>query len=65
MNIQRYLTATLIMLASVQAAPAPVAPPPPPPPQPVDESDTLAALAMLADRIEALGDSLAAHLASA
>jgi len=43
------------------AAPAP----PPPAPEPIDESDTLAALARLADRIEALGDSLAAQLASA
>jgi len=53
-----------------QALVAPAAPAPPPPapeavPQPVDESDTLFALARLAERVEALGDSLAAQLASA
>jgi len=41
-----------------EAVPAPVA-------QPVDESDTLATLSRLAERIEALGDGLAAQLASA
>lgn len=46
----------------VQAPPAPAASPPP---EPEDESDTLAALTRLAERIEALGDSLAAQLVSA
>ena len=52
--------------AESKPAPAAVAAPPPPPiPEPVDESDTLAALTRLAERIEALGDSLAAQLTSA
>ncbi|MGF7170206.1 cell division protein ZapA [Sphingobium xanthum] len=48
---------------AAEAAPAPA--PAPTPPEPIDESDTLAALARLAERIEALGDSLAAQLANA
>lgn len=60
--------------AELQAArrtpPLPAAPPPspPPPPEPIPANDdpaTLAALARLADRIEALGDSLAVQLPSA
>ncbi len=38
---------------------------PPPPPPPVDDSETVATLNQLAERLEALGDSLAAQLASA
>lgn len=41
------------------SAPAPVAP------EPDDDSDTVDALTRLAERLEALGDSLAAQLASA
>jgi cell division protein ZapA len=48
---------------AAEAAPTPA--PAPPPPEPIDESDTLAALARLAERIEALGDSLAAQLVNA
>jgi cell division protein ZapA len=48
---------------AAEAAPAPA--PAPPPPEPIDEGDTLAALARLAERIEALGDSLAAQLVNA
>lgn len=47
------------------APPVATAPPPPPAAEPFDESDTLAALTRLAERIEALGDSLAVQLASA
>jgi cell division protein ZapA len=46
-----------------EATPGPA--PAPLPPEPIDESDTLAALARLAERIEALGDSLAAQLVNA
>jgi len=50
-------------------APAPATPPvaaePPAPAEPIDDPEVLAALAQLAQRIEALGDSLAARLASA
>jgi len=45
--------------------PAPAAVEPPPPAEPVDDPEVLAALAQLAARIEALGDSLAAQLTSA
>ncbi len=52
-----------------EARQAPAAPPqtatPPSPAAPVDDPDTLAALARLAERIEALGDSLAAQVSSA
>jgi cell division protein ZapA len=48
---------------AAEAAPAPA--PAPTPPEAIDESDTLAALARLAERIEALGDSLAAQLVNA
>ena len=49
--------------AAKLSEPMPAAPPPAP--EPIDESDTLAALARLAERIEALGDSLAAQLTNA
>lgn len=49
---------------STAAAPA-VASAPPPPTQPADDPAMLAALERLADRIEALGDGLAADLVSA
>jgi len=45
------------------AMPAP--PPPPPPAEPKDDPATLAALERLAQRLEALGDSLAADLLNA
>lgn len=74
-EVRQLLFAGLLLadtLAEQQARPAMAepapAPPPPPPetiPEPIDESDTLAALARLAERVEALGDSLAAQLASA
>jgi cell division protein ZapA len=51
--------------AAPRAAQAAPATPPPPPPEPEDESATLAALNRLAERIETLGDSLAAQLLSA
>lgn len=51
--------------AAPAPAPIPAEPPPPAPAEPVDDSDTLAALARLAERIEALGDGLAAQLPSA
>lgn len=50
------------------APPPPAAEPAPPPPPPVeaaDDPEVLAALTQLAQRIEALGDSLAAQLPSA
>lgn len=60
------LADTLSEKANAPAAAAPPAPASPPPPAaPADDPDTLAALARLAERIEALGDSLAAQLPSA
>jgi len=72
-EVRQLLFAGLLLadtLAEQQARPAPVTPapaptPPPPAPEPVDETETLATLARLAERVEALGDSLAAQLASA
>ncbi|HZV56930.1 MAG TPA: cell division protein ZapA [Sphingobium sp.] len=46
-------------------APRPAAAPPPPPPPPQDDPALLAALERLAQRLEALGDSLAADLLNA
>jgi len=55
--------------AQIMAPPPPppvVEPAPPPPPaEPADDPEVLAALTQLAQRIEALGDSLAAQLPNA
>jgi cell division protein ZapA len=58
------LADTLSEQPSAKPAPAPAAPPPPAI-EPEDESETLAVLSRLAERVEALGDSLAAQLANA
>ncbi|HWJ68856.1 MAG TPA: cell division protein ZapA [Sphingobium sp.] len=63
-EVRQLLFAGLLLAdaLSEKAAPVPKAATPPPP---VDESETLTALSRLAERIEALGDSLAAQLPNA
>jgi len=62
-EVRQLLFAGLLLAdaLSEKAAPAPKAAAPPPP----DETEALARLAGLAERIEALGDSLAAQLPNA
>ncbi len=65
-EVRQLLFAGLLLadtLSDQQAAAKPVAPPPPAKPQ--DDPATLAALDRLAQRLEALGDSLAADLPNA
>ncbi|MCW2362344.1 MULTISPECIES: cell division protein ZapA [Sphingobium] len=64
-EVRQLLFAGLLLADSLtDKAPAPAAAPPPPA-EPEDESATLEALDALAQRIEALGDSLAAQLSNA
>ncbi|WP_264592950.1 cell division protein ZapA [Sphingobium sp. B1D7B] len=64
-EVRQLLFAGLLLADSLtDKAPAPAAAPPPPA-EPEDESATLDALDALAQRIEALGDSLAAQLSNA
>jgi cell division protein ZapA len=68
-EVRQHLFAGLLLadtLSDQQTAVAkPVAAPPPPPAKPQDDPATLAALDRLAQRLEALGDSLAADLPNA
>lgn len=68
-EVRQLLFAGLLLadtLTEQSAARPAVAPAPEPAPaKPIDESDTLEALANLAQRLEVLGDSLAAQLANA
>jgi cell division protein ZapA len=68
-EVRQLLFAGLLLADTVteQSAARPMtAPAPEPAPaEPIDESDTLEILASLAQRLEALGDSLAAQLANA